>query len=71
VTLSDDIHQAANAVEVVRPVVDHEEDGIDPVELVQRRIEEQERMQMQTEIRIQEMRAELQALHPPPEYQSL
>ncbi|KAJ7210278.1 hypothetical protein C8J57DRAFT_1608099 [Mycena rebaudengoi] len=71
VTLSDDIHQAANAVEVVRPVVDHEEDGIDPVELVQRQIEEQERMQMQTEICIQEMRAELQALHPPPEYQSL
>jgi hypothetical protein len=71
VTLSDDIHQAANALEVAHPVADHGEDGIDPVELVQRQIEEQEQMQMQTEIRIQEMRAELHALHPPPEYQSL
>ncbi|KAJ7915640.1 hypothetical protein B0H13DRAFT_2270268 [Mycena leptocephala] len=60
-----------NALEVVHPVAEHGEDGIDPVELVQRQIEEQEQMQMQTEIRIQEMRAELHALHPPPEYQSL
>ncbi|KAJ7351301.1 hypothetical protein DFH08DRAFT_806028 [Mycena albidolilacea] len=71
VTLHDGIHQATNAIEVVHPVVDHRVDGIDPVESVQRQIEEQERMQMQTEIRIQAMRAELHALHPPPEYQSL